>query len=163
MQKNAYVTAEFQNAISCQKIVRSYGFKEALLHKFDRTLETLTAALYGKDFWASVILSYVQGSMYAFVAVVSAGLAIQTYDGEITLGVFVAILSLLNEITPPVATLGSFMRLAIDNAGSLQRVDEVIFGLESKEGKVKEGQISHTGDEESSTTNVEEGRISYRV
>ncbi|KAF0716601.1 hypothetical protein As57867_002754, partial [Aphanomyces stellatus] len=38
--KNAYVSAEFQNAISCQKVVRAYAIQGQLLAKFDKTTVT---------------------------------------------------------------------------------------------------------------------------
>ncbi|KAF0746781.1 hypothetical protein AaE_007994, partial [Aphanomyces astaci] len=134
--KNAYVSAEFQNAIACQKVVRAYSIQDKLLAKFDKTTQTLKQSQFLKDFWAGVVQIYVDSAMFFFVAVMTAALAtkvylniyiyICVYRADITAGDFFSAVTLMSRISTPVTVLGGFMRVAIGNASSLQRLDEIV-------------------------------------
>ncbi|RHZ30257.1 hypothetical protein DYB37_011918 [Aphanomyces astaci] len=125
--KNAYVSAEFQNAIACQKVVvRAYSIQDKLLAKFDKTTQTLKQSQFLKDFWAGVVQIYVDSAMFFFVAVMTAALATKVYRADITAGDFFSAVTLMSRISTPVTVLGGFMRVAIGNASSLQRLDEIV-------------------------------------
>ncbi|CAK4725844.1 hypothetical protein AeNC1_007800 [Aphanomyces euteiches] len=125
-KKNAYVSAEYQNAISCQKVVRAYEFQKPLLSKFGASIQNLAAAQFGKDFWSGIVQIYIDSGMFIYVAVQTACLAIKVFHGDITPGEFIACSTLLNRVSNPVTVLGGFMRVAISNASSLQRLDFVL-------------------------------------
>lgn len=135
--KNAFVTAEFQNGIACHKVIRAYGIRIPFLKRFGKNISKLRDSAFEKDFWASIVQIYVESAMYIFVAVEIAALLIKTFDGEISTGVFFAFVTMLSRISTPVTTLGGFMRVAIGNSSSLQRLDEIIFelGIDSKVSK----------------------------
>ncbi|OQS03676.1 ATP-binding Cassette (ABC) Superfamily [Thraustotheca clavata] len=126
--KNAYVAAEFQNAVACQKVVRSYGIQEPLLKRFGGTITTLRKAQFSKDFWSSVVQIYIESAMFIFVQVMTACLVMKVFRGDITSGDFFSCVTLLGRISSPVTVLGGFMRVAIGNASSLQRLDEIVYG-----------------------------------
>ena len=132
--KNAYVTAEFQNAIACQKVIRSYRIRVPFMNRFAISIAKLRRSAFGKDFWASVVQIYVEAAMYLFVAVETAALLFKTFDGEISRGTFFAFLTMLSRISTPVTILGGFMRVAIGNSSSLQRLDDIIMALVDKDG-----------------------------
>lgn len=125
--KNAYATAEFQNAIACQKLIRTYDIVPAFLTNFDRVIAKLKASAFAKDFWASFVQIYIESAMYIFVAVQVASLMLRTFRGDIKVGDFFAFVTMLTRISTPVTTLGGFMRVAIGNSSSLQRLDALIF------------------------------------
>ncbi|KAF0711804.1 Aste57867_5062 [Aphanomyces stellatus] len=125
-KKNAYVSAEYQNAISCQKVVRAYGVQAPLLSKFGASIQSLRVAQFGKDFWSGIVQIYIDSAMFVFVAGMTACLSIKVFHGDITPGEFFASVTLLNRVSTPVTVLGGFMRVAIGNASSLQRLDEVL-------------------------------------
>ncbi|ETV86089.1 hypothetical protein, variant 2 [Aphanomyces astaci] len=124
--KNAYTSADFQNAIACQQVVRAYGIQSPVLTKFHATTTTLRKAQFLKDFWAGVVQIYVDSAMFFFVAVMTAGLALKVFRADITAGAFFSAVTLMSRISTPVTVLGGFMRVAIGNASSLQRLDEIV-------------------------------------
>ncbi|KDO30420.1 hypothetical protein SPRG_04325 [Saprolegnia parasitica CBS 223.65] len=126
--KNAYVAAEFQNAVACQKVVRSYGIQDPLLKRFGASISGLRKAQFSKDFWSGVVQIYIESAMFIFVQVMTACLVMKVFRGDITSGDFFSCTTLLNRISSPVTVLGGFMRVAIGNASSLQRIDEIIYG-----------------------------------
>ncbi|OQR91283.1 ATP-binding Cassette (ABC) Superfamily [Thraustotheca clavata] len=126
--KNAYVAAEFQNAIACQKVVRAYRIQAPLASKFSTSTTSLRTAQFLKDFWAGIVQIYVESAMFIFVSIITACLAIKVYNGGITAGDFFSAVTLLSRISTPVTVLGGFMRVAIGNASSLQRLDEIVNG-----------------------------------
>ncbi|RHY90779.1 hypothetical protein DYB35_012771, partial [Aphanomyces astaci] len=124
--KNAYTSADFQNAIACQQVVRAYGIQSPVLTKFHATTTTLRKAQFLKDFWAGAVQIYVDSAMFFFVAVMTAGLALKVFRADITAGAFFSAVTLMSRISTPVTVLGGFMRVAIGNASSLQRLDEIV-------------------------------------
>ncbi|RHY45452.1 hypothetical protein DYB30_012444, partial [Aphanomyces astaci] len=124
--KNAYTSADFQNAIACQQVVRAYGIQSPVLTKFHATTTTLRKAQFLKDFWAGAVQIYVDSAMFFFVAVMTAGLALKVFGADITAGAFFSAVTLMSRISTPVTVLGGFMRVAIGNASSLQRLDEIV-------------------------------------
>ncbi|RHY36007.1 hypothetical protein DYB38_000450 [Aphanomyces astaci] len=127
-KKNAFVSAEYQNAIACQKVVRAYAIQSPLLAKFGASIQSLGVAQFGKDFWSGIVQIYIESAMFIFVAVMTACLSIKVYNGDITPGEFFASVTLISRVSTPVSVLGGFMRVAIGNASSLQRLDEVLLG-----------------------------------
>ncbi|ETV64627.1 hypothetical protein, variant 3 [Aphanomyces astaci] len=125
-KKSAYVSAEFQNAIACQKVVRAYEIQTPLLAKFGASIRTLKFAQFAKDFWSGIVQIYIESAMFIFVSVMTACLAIKVYFGNITAGDFFASVTMLSRISTPVTVLGGFMRVAIGNASSLQRLDAIV-------------------------------------
>ncbi|KAF0691757.1 Aste57867_17077 [Aphanomyces stellatus] len=141
VKKNAYVAAEFQNTVSCQKVVRAYEIQEPLLTRFAKSIRTLSVAQFAKDFWSGIVQIYIESAMFIFVSVMTACLAIKVYHGEITAGEFFSSVTLLSRVSSPVTILGGFMRVAIGNASSLQRLDEIVMGADevmNKRGKEDE-------------------------
>lgn len=132
--KNAYVAAEFQNAVACQKVVRAYEIQEPLMAKFKKTCVQLRKNQFSKDFWSSIVQIYIESAMYIFTAIMTASLAMKVWRGEISSGDFFGFYSLLSRVSTPVTTLGGFMRVAIGNASSLQRIDDIILGLGPQSG-----------------------------
>lgn len=127
--KNAYVAAEFQNAVQCQKVVRAYAIQEPLLARFAKTCSALRKNQFSKDFWSSVVQIYIESAMYIFTAIMTASLSMKVWRGEITSGDFFGFITLLGRVSNPVTVLGGFMRVAIGNASSLQRIDDIILGI----------------------------------
>jgi ABC-type multidrug transport system fused ATPase/permease subunit len=133
--KNAYVAAEFQNAVGCQKVVRAYAIQEPLMERFKNMCATLRKAQFSKDFWSSIVQIYIESAMYIFTAIMTAALAMKVWNGNtypndrIKAGEFFGFMTLLQRVSNPVTTLGGFMRVAIGNASSLQRLDDIIVGL----------------------------------
>ncbi|KAF0716599.1 hypothetical protein As57867_002752, partial [Aphanomyces stellatus] len=125
--KNAYASADFQNAISCQKVVRAYGIQAPLLAKFNSTTTILCKSQFLKDFWAGCVQIYVDSAMYFFVALMTSGLAVKVFRGDVSAGDFFSAVTLMSRISNPVTVLGGFMRVAIGNASSLQRLDEIVY------------------------------------
>ncbi|RHY64084.1 hypothetical protein DYB38_003360 [Aphanomyces astaci] len=130
--QNAYVASDFANAIACQK--------PTLLIKFRSVVDTLKSAQFRKDFWSGIVQIYVESAMYVFVAVMTASLAIQVRQGKLTSGQFFAFVTMLARVSSPVTILGimhvpvfagGFMRVAIGNASSLQRLDLLLALLPS--------------------------------
>ncbi|KAF0691741.1 hypothetical protein As57867_017030, partial [Aphanomyces stellatus] len=124
--KNAFVAAEFQNAVSCQNVVRSYDIQTPLLSKFSTHTVALGKAQFLKDFWSGIVQIYVDSAMYLFVSIMTAGMAVKVYYGTMTAGDFFSAVTLLGRVSTPVTVLGGFMRVAIGNASSLQRLDEIV-------------------------------------
>ncbi|ETV88653.1 hypothetical protein, variant [Aphanomyces astaci] len=133
-KKNAFVSAEYQNAIACQKVVRAYAIQSPLLAKFGASIQSLGVAQFGKDFWSGIVQIYIESAMFIFVAVMTACLSIKVYNGDITPGEFFASVTLISRVSTPVSVLGGFMRVAIGNASSLQRLDEVLLMDEIPKG-----------------------------
>lgn len=127
--KNAYVAAEFQNAVACQKVVRAYAIQEPLLTRFKKTCSALRKNQFSKDFWSSVVQIYIESAMYIFTAIMTASLSMKVWRGDISSGDFFGFITLLSRVSNPVTVLGGFMRVAIGNASSLQRIDDIILGL----------------------------------
>ncbi|ETV91356.1 hypothetical protein, variant 2 [Aphanomyces invadans] len=125
-KKSAYVSAEFQNAIACQKVVRAYEIQAPLLARFATSIRTLKFAQFAKDFWSGIVQIYIESAMFIFVSVMTACLAIKVYFGNITAGDFFASVTMLSRVSTPVTVLGGFMRVAISNASSLQRLDAIV-------------------------------------
>lgn len=132
--KNAYVAAEFQNAVGCQKVVRAYAIQDPLITRFRKTCSILRKNQFSKDFWSSVVQIYIESAMYIFTAIMTASLAMKVWRGELAAGDFFGFYSLLTRVSTPVTTLGGFMRVAIGNASSLQRIDDIVLGLGPKSG-----------------------------
>ncbi|KAF0684803.1 Aste57867_23248 [Aphanomyces stellatus] len=125
-KKNAYVSAEFQNAIACQKVVRAYEIQRPLLAKFGGSIRSLKIAQFAKDFWSGIVQIYIESAMFIFVSAMTACLAIKVFYGDITAGEFFSSVTMLSRISTPVTVLGGFMRVAIGNASSLQRLDAIV-------------------------------------
>ncbi|EQC36326.1 hypothetical protein SDRG_06431 [Saprolegnia diclina VS20] len=124
--KNAYVASDFANAVACQKVVRAYALETTLVGKFKAVVATLQIAQFAKDFWSGIVQIYVESAMYIFVATMTAGLAIQVRHGSLSAGEFFSFVTMLARISTPVTILGGFMRVAIGNASSLQRIDQLL-------------------------------------
>ncbi|TMW57634.1 hypothetical protein Poli38472_003559 [Pythium oligandrum] len=129
--KNAYVASEFQNAVACQKVVRAYAIQEPLMNKFRATCSVLRKNQFSKDFWSSIVQIYIESAMYIFTAIMTASLAMKVWrkDDGISAGDFFGFTTLLQRVSSPVTVLGGFMRVAIGNASSLQRIDDIILGM----------------------------------
>ncbi|ETV86094.1 hypothetical protein, variant 3 [Aphanomyces astaci] len=125
--KNAFVAAEFQNAVQCHNVVRAYDIQPSLLAKFASSTAMLGQAQFLKDFWSGIVQIYVDSAMYVFVAIMTAGMATKVYKGDMTSGDFFSAVTLLGRVSTPVTVLGGFMRVAIGNASSLQRLDEIVY------------------------------------
>uniref|UniRef100_M4BSE2 ABC transporter domain-containing protein n=1 Tax=Hyaloperonospora arabidopsidis (strain Emoy2) TaxID=559515 RepID=M4BSE2_HYAAE len=132
--RNAYVAAEFQNAVGCEKVVRAYAIQDPLIARFKRTCALLRKSQFSKDFWSSIVQIYIESAMYIFVAIMTASLAMKVWHKELSSGEFFGFITLLSRVSNPVTVLGGFMRVAIGNASSLQRVDDIIVGLGSVTG-----------------------------
>ncbi|ETW07771.1 hypothetical protein, variant [Aphanomyces invadans] len=124
---NALVAAEFQNAIACQNVVRAYDIQPSLRTKFATSTTMLAKSQFLKDFWSGIVQIYVDSAMYVFVAIMTAGMATKVYQGDMTSGDFFSAVTLLGRVSTPVTVLGGFMRVAIGNASSLQRLDEIVY------------------------------------
>ncbi|KDO20110.1 hypothetical protein SPRG_14590 [Saprolegnia parasitica CBS 223.65] len=124
--QSAYAAAEFQNAVACHKVVRAYHIQDPLLTKFGAHLGGLRRAQFAKDFWSGVVQIYIESGMFIFVQIMTACLVIKVFHGDITSGDFFSCVTMLNRISTPVTVLGGFMRVAIGNASSLQRIDEIV-------------------------------------
>ncbi|CAI5711115.1 unnamed protein product [Hyaloperonospora brassicae] len=129
--RNAYVAAEFQNAVGCEKVVRAYAIQDPLIARFKKTCASLRKSQFSKDFWSSIVQIYIESAMYIFVAIMTASLAMKVWHKELSSGEFFGFITLLSRVSNPVTVLGGFMRVAIGNASSLQRVDDIIVGLGS--------------------------------
>ncbi|KAJ0397344.1 hypothetical protein ATCC90586_010121 [Pythium insidiosum] len=116
--KNAYVAAEFQNAVACHKVVRAYAIQEPLLARFAATCANLRHHQFSKDFWSSVVQIYIESAMYIFTAIMTASLALKVWRYEIQPGDFFGFIALLPRVASPVTILGGFMRVAIGNAST---------------------------------------------
>ncbi|OQS07527.1 ATP-binding Cassette (ABC) Superfamily [Thraustotheca clavata] len=126
--QSAYSAAEFQNAVACHKVVSAYGIQNPLATRFTtQTITPLRYTQFSKDFWSGVVQIYIESGMFAFVACMTVCLAIKVFHGDITSGQFFSSVTMLNRISSPVTILGGFMRVAIGNASSLQRLDDIIF------------------------------------
>ncbi|KAL4136798.1 hypothetical protein KRP22_000329 [Phytophthora ramorum] len=132
--RNAYVAAEFQNAVGCEKVVRAYAIQDPLISRFKKTCSALRKSQFSKDFWSSIVQIYIESAMYIFVAIMTASLAMKVWHKELSSGEFFGFITLLSRVSNPVTVLGGFMRVAIGNASSLQRVDDIIVGLGSSTG-----------------------------
>ncbi|CAH0492770.1 unnamed protein product [Peronospora farinosa] len=133
--RNAYVAAEFQNAVGCEKVVRAYAIQDPLITRFKKTCASLRKSQFSKDFWSSIVQIYIESAMYIFVAIMTASLAMKVWHKELSSGEFFGFITLLSRVSNPVTVLGGFMRVAIGNASSLQRVDDIIVGLGSSTGE----------------------------
>ncbi|ETK90931.1 hypothetical protein F441_05550 [Phytophthora nicotianae CJ01A1] len=133
--RNAYVAAEFQNAVGCEKVVRAYAIQDPLITRFKKTCASLRKSQFSKDFWSSIVQIYIESAMYIFVAIMTASLAMKVWHKDLSSGEFFGFITLLSRVSNPVTVLGGFMRVAIGNASSLQRVDDIIVGLGSNSGK----------------------------
>ncbi|GMF38817.1 unnamed protein product [Phytophthora fragariaefolia] len=129
--RNAYVAAEFQNAVGCEKVVRAYAIQDPLITRFKKTCGALRKSQFSKDFWSSIVQIYIESAMYIFVAIMTASLAMKVWHKDLSSGEFFGFITLLSRVSNPVTVLGGFMRVAIGNASSLQRVDDIIVGLGS--------------------------------
>ncbi|CAK4103324.1 unnamed protein product [Aphanomyces euteiches] len=136
-KKNAYASAEFQNAIACQKVVRAYEIQKPLMSKFGASIKTLSLAQFAKDFWSGIVQIYVESAMFIFVACMTACLAIKVYYGDTTSGEFFSSVTMLSRVSTPVTVLGGFMRVAIGNASSLQRLDAIVMQSDDEDDKAK--------------------------
>ncbi|OQR87474.1 ATP-binding Cassette (ABC) Superfamily [Achlya hypogyna] len=124
--KSAFAAAEFQNAVACHKVVRAYRVQDPLLVKFTATIDGLREAQFRNDFWSGLVQIYVESSMFLFVAIMTCGMAVKVYQGYMTAGDFFSVVTLLSRVSTPVTVLGGFMRVAIGNAASLQRLDTIL-------------------------------------
>nr|CCA22515.1 ATPbinding Cassette (ABC) Superfamily putative [Albugo laibachii Nc14] len=127
--KNAFVAAEFQNAIACQKVIRAYAIQSPLMNRFATNCIQLRKNQFLKDFWSSVVQIYIESAMYIFTSIMMASLAMDVWHGNLSAGRFFGFVTLLSRVSTPVTVLGGFMRVAIGNASSLQRLDDIILGL----------------------------------
>ncbi|KAF0683712.1 Aste57867_24274 [Aphanomyces stellatus] len=123
---NARLTATFQNALAATDDIRVFGMQSVVVAKFGVQAHALADVQCAKDLWATLVQVHVDVVMHAFVALVTAGLATQVVAGTRTPGDFVAFTAVLGRIASPVAVLGGFMRVAIGNASSLERVDALL-------------------------------------
>ncbi|EQC37766.1 hypothetical protein SDRG_04793 [Saprolegnia diclina VS20] len=125
--KSAFAAAEFQNAVGCHKVVRAYRIQTPLLRKFTDTIDTLREAQFRNDFWSGLVQIYVESAMFLFVAIITCGMAVKVWQGYMTAGDFFSVVTLLSRVSTPVTVLGGFMRVAIGNAASLQRLDTILY------------------------------------
>ncbi|KDO25598.1 hypothetical protein SPRG_08897 [Saprolegnia parasitica CBS 223.65] len=125
--KSAFAAAEFQNAVGCHKVVRAYRIQTPLLRKFSNTIDTLREAQFRNDFWSGLVQIYVESAMFLFVAIITCGMAVKVWQGYMTAGDFFSVVTLLSRVSTPVTVLGGFMRVAIGNAASLQRLDTILY------------------------------------
>lgn len=123
---NAATTGEYSNAVHCEKAIRAYNIQPLIMARFHTSLQNLVMAEFGNLFWGSNMQEYVESLLTFFITLQTIAMALQTYLGALQLGQFVAIVGLYMSIIRPAASLGSFSRVALTNAGSLQRLDEVI-------------------------------------
>ncbi|RHY74524.1 hypothetical protein DYB30_007944 [Aphanomyces astaci] len=124
---NAALTASFQDTLSSHATVVVYDMQPSIQAKFDVNVQALSSIQFAKDLWATLVQIYIEGAMYTFVAVVTAGLATRVVVGHtLTAGEFVSYVALLGRISSPITVLGGFMRVAIGNSSSLQRVDALL-------------------------------------
>ncbi|RHY28040.1 hypothetical protein DYB32_006313 [Aphanomyces invadans] len=124
---NADLTASFQDTLHGHATVVVYGMQPSIQAKFDANAQALSSIQFAKDLWATLVQIYVEGAMYMFVAVVTAGLATRVVSTHtMTPGEFVSFVALLGRISSPITVLGGFMRVAIGNSSSLQRVDALL-------------------------------------
>ncbi|CEG46591.1 atp-binding cassette superfamily [Plasmopara halstedii] len=137
--RNAYVAAEFQNAVGCEKVVRAYAIQDPLITRFKKTCGLLRKSQFSKDFWSSIVQIYIESAMYIFIAIMTASLAMKVWHKELSSGEFFGFITLLSRVSNPVTVLGGFMRVAIGNASSLQRVDDIIVGLGSSSSSKNDG------------------------
>lgn len=130
---NAIVTSEYANAVKCQKVIRSYGIKPLIMDRFDGYIKVLNASEFNSMFWASNMQQFVESLLNFFTTVETVALALLTYsDPSMTIGNFFALTQLYTSIIRPAASLGGFSRIALRNAGSLQRLDHVIRAFKEK-------------------------------
>lgn len=133
--KNAFVAAEFQNAIACHKVIRAYAIQAPLMERFETNCIQLRKNQFLKDFWSSAVQIYIESAMYIFTSIMMASLAMDVWHGNITAGRFFGFVTLLSRVSTPVTVLGGFMRVAIGNASSLQRLDDIILGLGDQDSR----------------------------
>ncbi|OQR89860.1 ATP-binding Cassette (ABC) Superfamily, partial [Thraustotheca clavata] len=123
--KSAYAAAEFQNAVSCHKVIRAYRIQTPLLSKFTGTIDSLRDAQFKNDFWSGMVQIYVESAMFLFVAIMTCGMAVKVWGGYMTAGDFFSVVTLLSRVSTPVTVLGG-LYASIGNAASLQRLDTIL-------------------------------------
>ncbi|KAF0744623.1 hypothetical protein Ae201684_001089 [Aphanomyces euteiches] len=123
---NAKLTESFQTALAAQAEVVVLGMKLSVQERFDALAVECASTQFAKDLWAALVQIFVEAGMYAFVALATAGLGTRVMAQTLSTGDFVSMVGLLGRIAGPVTVLGGFMRVAIGNASSLQRVDALL-------------------------------------
>lgn len=129
---NAEVHSEYRNNLHCYKVVQSYGIIDSIMRTFNRSLIQLRGKEFLSIFWASNMQLSVESLLNFFTTVQSVALAFFCYHGHITLGEFVSMVQLYTSIVKPASQLGSFSRNSLTHAGSLQRIDDVIYNTKIK-------------------------------
>eukprot|EP00931_Biecheleriopsis_adriatica_P061908 TRINITY_DN37250_c0_g1_i1.p1 TRINITY_DN37250_c0_g1~~TRINITY_DN37250_c0_g1_i1.p1 ORF type:complete len:857 (+),score=157.74 TRINITY_DN37250_c0_g1_i1:101-2671(+) len=117
----------FQNGVSCQRMLwqcdkQNQWFRTVLLPLItDQEQKHMRMRLLG-----GAVQGYVQQLVNVFVAVHIVILAWLAVAGGITVAQFAGFVSLLSSLGAPSISLGSFYRVAVTCAGSVQRVDEFL-------------------------------------
>lgn len=119
-------TAEYCNAVHCQKAIRAYNIQPLIMARFHGSLQALVKAEFSNLLWGNNMQKYVESLLTFFITLQTVAMALQTYLGNLNLGQFVAIAGLYMSIIRPASQLGSFSRVALTNGGSLQRLDDVL-------------------------------------
>ncbi|CAJ1354563.1 unnamed protein product [Effrenium voratum] len=117
----------FQNGVSCQRMLwqcdrQHYWFLkylQPLIH--DQEMKHYEMRKKG-----GIVQGYVQQLVNVFVAVHIVLLAWLAVKGGITVAEFTGFVSLLSSLAAPSISLGSFYRVAVSCAGSVQRIDEFL-------------------------------------
>lgn len=123
---NAIVNSDYVNAIGCQKIIRSYRIQTEIMKRFNFSLRKLRWHEFASMFWSSNMQQFIETILNFFILVQTIALALLTYNDTLTTGDFFALNTLYASIVRPASALGGFSRWALGNAGSLQRIDELL-------------------------------------
>lgn len=117
----------FQNGVNCQRMLwqcdrQHYWFLQYLLPMI-KDQETKHYEMRKRG---GIVQGYVQQLVNMFVAVHIVILAWLAVKGGITVAEFTGFVSLLSSLAAPSISLGSFYRVAVSCAGSVQRIDEFL-------------------------------------
>eukprot|EP00435_Cladocopium_sp_Y103_P071429 s436_g37.t1 len=122
-----FVTDIFQNGVSCQRMLwqcdRQHYWFLTYLMPLIKDQETKHYEMRKKG---GIVQGYVQQLVNMFVAVHIVLLAWLAVKGGITVPEFTGFVSLLSSLAAPSISLGSFYRVAVSCAGSVQRIDEFL-------------------------------------
>lgn len=117
----------FQNGVSCQRMLwqcdrQHYWFLTYLMP----LIKDQEVKHYEMRKKGGIVQGYVQQLVNMFVAVHIVLLAWLAVKGGITVPEFTGFVSLLSSLAAPSISLGSFYRVAVSCAGSVQRIDEFL-------------------------------------
>ncbi|KAI9033226.1 hypothetical protein DFJ74DRAFT_627995 [Hyaloraphidium curvatum] len=140
----AGTVAAFQSALDCRRTVAVFDVGAWSRSVFGESVAASRAAQRSGGFAASLVSNYVQCLVYAFVAIQTAAAAsviarAPTKQVPSSVNDFVSLASLYTGLFRSMSSLGSFALVAVNSAGSMQRVDTLIKDLHEANGGTQGG------------------------